>query len=1064
MKPMQVLVREMQKSTSEVMRNLPEKLRESLLRRGYTQDDMIGLWLYSVATDPKLDKNMVEASLRKIVGEIDDEFQGVIDEFLEQMSKKQDDWVVDSVETRLKDLDIWRDDFQEVLEDWVYVRNRFEKMTGFEPTQVERMLQWRLPLLLSEASQRKLRNMPEAVQKDVKGNRLPALEGVAREVDTPTRSLKTANYLRQYESVEQFSHVIKRTLNPDKLTPAAIKAIDELAFAINQIYKEVDKTLIPTTLSMSPLIRAFQNAGGDVNKYVAEAPRQMFMRPFQIMLDEAGKEGALLDQKAIERFTEMAGFDPRRRMFEYMNKSKDNNFKFDTPEGEISADKMLEADIKQFQEELGPGGWEKFLKEIYYEDEQLVFAIAEKSPLRGETKKGVSFDTKEEMFDAQIANKFQDASTPLADETRAGLNLLAEMDPAILFGSQMAASVVQFHANKVIPLALMDMPFYEYVQDQNRVLLGFSNKRFEGTDLPQVPGFVKIKDDLAEPEKLAAKQMLIDLGFENINTKQKGQQLRVRQFSDDPEATKMGNMFPDGAPDQELYRFTGKVVNDWKNVTESWVSQGAQLLKFAFTTPFFRHFINNAAGDYFNVMVKAGATDSNKALRTAMFWQTRNIDPETGLQRWNTRGGLDANRMTARDFDFEQPIMTINGIEYNGYEIDTMANMVGLGRGFAGSDILHEGKSIAGIDAFFDTYQNVQASVAKTGSVKKVTEQYLSWAARQNIMRENAIRLHSYMAHLQQGHSPIMAMWNTVDNIFDYGALTPIEKNLVRHLILFYTWMRKNTSYQLRMAPQRLPYYAAFAGHNLTYQANIYDVNRGELSMSDVSRFMLPNGFGLKFGEMPHYDLFELPDPIDFIGFGQQVAKGNYLGAPAALVDQHLPMYEGEPGAEQSTLGSFTLKRIFASSPLAPVAEGVTNRNFFTGGENVKYQGHQQEVGSALGMFFHFTGFGTPQRQRKDGPYRPASPPGLAAIEGFAGPVLTPANSVLDLGSLVGLSPYDRRGEGTTKLNDAVMSLAGLLGVSTVAFDDAEKRKRANKQRQTSLKAATTRLRNARER
>ena len=666
------------------------------------------------------------------------------------------------------------------------------------------------------------------------------------------------------------------------------------------------------------------------------------------------------------------------------------------------------------------------------------------------------------MFDAQIANKFQDASTPLADETRAGMNLLAEMDPAILFGSQMAASVVQFHANKVIPLALMDMPFYEYVQDQNRVLYGYSRSRFEGENLPQVPGFVKIKDDLADPEKLAAKQMLIDLGFENINTKQMGQ-LRVRQFSDDPEATKLGNMFPDGAPDQELYRFTGKVVNDWRNVTESWVSQGAQLLKFAFTTPFFRHFINNAAGDYFNVMVKAGATDSNKAVRTAMFWQTRSIDPETGLQRWNTRGGLDANRMTARDFDFEQPVMTINGIEYNGYEIDTMANMVGLGRGFAGSDILHEGRSIAAIDAFFDTYQNVQASVAKTGSVKKVTDKYLSWAARQNIMRENAIRLHSYMAHLQQGHSPIMAMWNTVDNIFDYGALTPIEKNLIRHLILFYTWMRKNTSYQIRMAPQRLPYYAAFAGHNLTYQANIYDVNRGELSMSDVSRFMLPNGLGLKFGEMPHYDLFELPDPVDFIGLGQQVAKGNFLGAPAALVDQHLPMYEGEPGEEQSTLGSFTLKRIFGSSPLAPVAEAVTNRNFFTSGENVKYQGHQQEVGSALGMFLHFTGFGVPQRQRKDGPYRPASPPGLAAFEGFAGPVLTPANSVLDLGSLVGLSPYDRRGEGTTKLNDAVMSLAGLLGVSTVTFDDAEKRKRANKQRQTSLKAATTRLKNARE-
>ena len=1063
MQPMQILGREMQKSISELNHLIPQKLKESLVRRGYTQDDMKGLWLYSVATDPKMDPYRVESALRQIVGKIDDDVQQELGKIIALHNRVQDERVVSGVTDNLQKLGWWRDDFDEVLTDWVSVRSKLEAATGLESTAIEKLLQWRLPMLLDEASQRRVRNMPAEKAADVTGKKRPLMEGTSRQVDTPARTAERANYLRQYESEEQFAHIIRRSVDEEDLTDEMIDTIDNLAEAINDIYRQVDQTLIPKYMSLDPIKRAFRDAEGSYEDFSKKLGEQLFIRPYQIIYKEKGQiTSREMDKEWAEKVKEL-GFDGRERLWAVMNETSDNDFLKTVDGKELTADKVVAREFDDFLRNLPDGVWENTFKEVVMRDERLVFGIARKSPLRGEAK-GRSFSTKEEMFDAQIMGKFEDPSLKTAEDVEsardiaAAMGLLAEMDPAILFGSQYTQALVQQQANKVIPLALMDLPFFEYVQDQNRVLKNWDEVRYDKrATAPEIPGFVKIRSDIADVEQRAAQRMLEDLGFEKINDST----VRVRKFGEDAE----GNLqLPRAFSQPEsniLYRFTGAAPNKWSAISDSAYTQFAQLLKFSFTTPFFRHFLNNAAGDYFNVMVKAGATGPNTSLKSAMFWQTRSVDPETGLLRWNTRGGLDANRMTSRDFDFTQPVMTINGVSYNGYEIDTMANMIGLGRGFAGSDILHEGKSMAGIDAFFDTYQRVEASFAKTGNVKRVTDKYLSWAARQNIMRENAIRLHSYMANLQQGHSPIMAMWNTVDNIFDYGALTPMEKNLIRHLILFYTWFRKNSSYQIRMAPQRLPYYAAFAGHNLTYQANIYDVDRGELPMGAVSHFMLPNGIGFKFGEMPHADLFEMPDPIDIIGAGNRIKEGDFRGASFALVDQWFGE-EGMPGESQADIGQFAQKKLLASSPMAPLLEAITNRRFFTGGETIKYQGQQAELGSALGIFFNTLGIGTPQRQRKDGPLRPAGPPMLAAFENFAGPVTAPLDAVFDMAAIAGVGPYDRRGEGTTKTQDFLLSLSQLLGVNTLKFRDETKEQRLNKQRRQTQKAAATRIKNAR--
>jgi len=53
--------------------------------------------------------------------------------------------------------------------------------------------------------------------------------------------------------------------------------------------------------------------------------------------------------------------------------------------------------------------------------------------------------------------------------------------------------------------------------------------------------------------------------------------------------------------------------------------------------------------------------------------------------------------------------------------------------------------------------------------------------------------MRTYLLHLKAGDHPLVAASKTVRVNFDYGAMTDIEKNMVRHLVLFYSWYKKNT-------------------------------------------------------------------------------------------------------------------------------------------------------------------------------------------------------------------------------------------------------------------------------
>lgn len=66
-----------------------------------------------------------------------------------------------------------------------------------------------------------------------------------------------------------------------------------------------------------------------------------------------------------------------------------------------------------------------------------------------------------------------------------------------------------------------------------------------------------------------------------------------------------------------------------------------------------------------------------------------------------------------------------------------------------------------------------------------------------NLVEEQA-RLVNFLANLEKTGDPLLAAKRVKMFLFDYKNLTPFEKNVLRRLIPFYTWTRKNLELQVR--------------------------------------------------------------------------------------------------------------------------------------------------------------------------------------------------------------------------------------------------------------------------
>lgn len=74
----------------------------------------------------------------------------------------------------------------------------------------------------------------------------------------------------------------------------------------------------------------------------------------------------------------------------------------------------------------------------------------------------------------------------------------------------------------------------------------------------------------------------------------------------------------------------------------------------------------------------------------------------------------------------------------------------------------------------------------------------------------DSMRMMTFLDFLDQGHDVEGAAAATIKAAFDFGDFTSVERNIFRRLIPFYSWIRSNMGYQVRMLFER-PMFAAAA-------------------------------------------------------------------------------------------------------------------------------------------------------------------------------------------------------------------------------------------------------------
>jgi hypothetical protein len=132
-------------------------------------------------------------------------------------------------------------------------------------------------------------------------------------------------------------------------------------------------------------------------------------------------------------------------------------------------------------------------------------------------------------------------------------------------------------------------------------------------------------------------------------------------------------------------------------------------------------------------------------------------------------------RISKGDTKALDEVIKIGGKEYTGAEILVESAMMGLGRGYVGSDIAQM------MDIFNKGLHN---------------KPFFKQMVNVNMHRENAVRLETYVKHRQAGEDMFSAAAKTLRVHFDYSDLSDFEKVIMRNMLLFYTWLRKNSMLQ----------------------------------------------------------------------------------------------------------------------------------------------------------------------------------------------------------------------------------------------------------------------------
>jgi len=213
------------------------------------------------------------------------------------------------------------------------------------------------------------------------------------------------------------------------------------------------------------------------------------------------------------------------------------------------------------------------------------------------------------------------------------------------------------------------------------------------------------------------------------------------------------------------------------------LQKATMYIKWMMTTVNPSHYIKVATQDWMNTWVTGN-------------WRHIASGP---VMPWTKVAGLDKLDKFASPEELGKMIDLGNGRMVTQLEAQYVSHLIGLGfmHGYVGEEIGHVGQELGfGMKGITEDTSNPLTMYARA-------------MKRANINRDNAQRMRTFLNHWKAGDTPLEAAAKTIRVNFDYGAMTDVEKNMIRHLVLFYSWYKKNTELHVWGIAHRPALYAA---------------------------------------------------------------------------------------------------------------------------------------------------------------------------------------------------------------------------------------------------------------
>ena len=233
------------------------------------------------------------------------------------------------------------------------------------------------------------------------------------------------------------------------------------------------------------------------------------------------------------------------------------------------------------------------------------------------------------------------------------------------------------------------------------------------------------------------------------------------------------------------------------------------------------------------------------------------------------------------------------------------------------------------------TYKEIRQMAEKMGVIDsemayeiptlsgKTESKYTSTMRKATYATDGWTRATGFVYNLKQGMKPAQAAAQTKKFLFDYFDLTPFERNTMRRIVPFYTWMRKNIPLQLEVMLKNPRIYSrinriqdAAAGEPIDWSEKP-DYIQDSMAVQSINSPMYSSM------SLPYQDLTKIPVGADMD------AMGNLLSSVSPLIR-------------------------------API-ESITNQKWWTGNKLEDYSGEKADIPALTTLIELLTGKQGPQ-------------------------------------------------------------------------------------------------------